>query len=237
MPAESISNEVVSWYDKIPSNLLTKYHNPSFESHKMSVPFRLLVVGASGTNKTLNLIELIHRMQDTFGMIHIVCRCRHEPLYDFLATKIHDDQLFFYEGYEQTPDINNLDPDVQHLIVWDDLVLEKQQQLVEEYFIRGRKVAKGCSLVYISQSYWAIPKIIRLQASYIFLKKVSSTKDIKFILSDHNLGIDKEVLLDIYKRATENIKDFLMLDLNAPAPQRFRLNFLQVIDVDKFTEL
>ena len=181
MPAgETISNEVVSWYVKIPSNLLTTYHNPSVKQHKMNLPFRCLIVGASGTNKTLNLIELIHRMQDTFGCIHIVCRCRHEPLYDFLATKIPEDQLMFHEGYEATPDINNLNPDIQHLIVWDDLVLERRQDLIEEYFIRGRKVAKGCSLVYISQSYWAVPKIIRLQTSYIFLKKVSSTKDIKF---------------------------------------------------------
>ena len=42
---------------------------------------------------------------------------------------------------------------------WNDLVLERNIKSSEEYFIRARK--QNASLVYISQSYFAVPPIIR----------------------------------------------------------------------------
>ena len=231
------SNDLQSWYDIVPDSLKTKYHNPCYNNHKISLPFRMLIVGSSGSGKTTLVCELIHRMQDTYGNIIICCANSREPLYEFLRSKIKPEQLQIYEGYENIPDMKSLDEDVQHLIIFDDLVLERRQDRIEEYFIRSRKIAKGVSCIYLTQSYFAVPKTIRLQCGYILLKKLSSMRDLGYILNDFNLGIDKKDLFDIYKRCTENQRDFLMVDMVCPPEQRFRLNFLQVIDISKLLEL
>lgn len=43
--------ELVDWYKKIPSKYLTKSHNPNFSTHGIKVPFRMLIVGGSGSGK------------------------------------------------------------------------------------------------------------------------------------------------------------------------------------------
>ena len=60
-----------------------------------------------------------------------------------------------------------------------------------ELFIRGRKIGKGLSLIYLSQSFFKIPKIIRQQFNYLFLLKLSSGRDLNLILSDFSLGVDR----------------------------------------------
>ncbi|MFN9951980.1 MAG: ATPase/DNA packaging protein, partial [bacterium] len=63
---------------------LTDYHNPSFNSHQIKVPFRIGVIGSSGGGKSQWLLNMLSKMQDTFGHIY-VCYRAPEPLYQFLA--------------------------------------------------------------------------------------------------------------------------------------------------------
>ena len=116
--------------------------------------------------------------------------------------------------------------------MFDDLVNEKDQRGIIEWFVRGRKLAKGFSMMYLSQSYFKTPKTIRLQCNYILLKKLSSTRDLTNILDDFNLGISKDKLLKLYKEATKERKNFLMVDVDATPENRFRRNFLDVFNVE-----
>jgi hypothetical protein len=213
-------NDVLNFYEIMPKSLIPKYENPNFEIHQMKIPFQAICIGQTGCKKTNWLCDLIHKFNNTFGCITIICKDNSEPLYAYLRSKIPDeDQLRIIEGIENTPQMAELDPEVQHLIVWDDMCIEgkKQHKIVEEYYIRSRKVAKGVSCIYISQVFFKIPKSIRLQASYCILKKVSNTKDLKLILSDYNLGLDLDSLIKLYKECTETPDDFLMIDLNSPS--------------------
>jgi hypothetical protein len=65
--------------------------------------------------------------------------------------------------------------------VLDDLVNRspKEQAPISEYFLRARK--KGVSLVYISQSFYAIPKMIRNNITHLLLKQVSSSRNLAMI--------------------------------------------------------
>jgi len=222
-------NAMTNWYGVIPDSLKTKYHNPCFDDHKIKVPFRMMIVGNSGSGKTTLVLELLHRMQDTFGNVILCCQNSDEPLYRFLASKLKPEELQIYEGYENIPNMNDLDKDLQHLIIFDDLVLERKQDKIEEYFIRARKIAKGVSCIYLTQSYYAVPKVIRLQCNYIFLKKISSTRDLNMMMKDFSLGVDREVLHELYKHCTEHRENFLCVDIDSPMENRFRLNFQQVI--------
>lgn len=226
---KTITNEVQNWYGHIPDSLKTQYHNPNYNQHLMNLPFRLLIVGNSGSGKTTLVLELLHRMDDTFGNIIICTKNADEPLYKFLRTKIKPEQLQVYEGIENVPDLDSFDPELQHLIVFDDLVLEKDQSTIEQYFIRSRKIAKGVSCIYLTQSYFKTPKTIRLNSNYIILKKLSSTRDLNMIMNDFSLGIEKEVLIKMYKFCTEEKSNFLFIDIDAPLENRFRRNFLDII--------
>lgn len=225
------NNQLINWYQKIPKNMIQQYDNPAYQNHQLKIPFRMLICGSSGSGKTTLILEIIHRMTNTYGHITIITRDSNEPLYNFLRSKIHPEQLQIIEGYDNIPELKTLDPDVQHLIVFDDLVLEKNQSKIEEYFIRSRKIAKGVSCIYLTQSYFAVPKVIRLQCNYIILKKLSSIRDLNMIMSDFNLGISREKLLNIYNTATKNKKDFLLIDIDASPEERYRLNFLSIFNL------
>jgi ABC-type dipeptide/oligopeptide/nickel transport system ATPase component len=227
-------NEVANIYKKIPKHLLPQYHNPNFENHKIKIPFRMTIVGSSGSGKTNVAVEILKRMNDTFGKITVVTKNADEPIYNFLKLKIHPDQLEVLEGIENIPDLDTYDPDFQHLIIFDDLVLEKNQKKIEEYFIRGRKIAKGLSMMYLTQSYYKTPKTIRLNSNYLILKKLSSKRDLNLILSEVNIGIKKEELFKLYKYCIdENFTDFMLIDCDAPPESKFRKNFHEILSVEE----
>jgi hypothetical protein len=226
------SNELTNWYSRVPKDLLTKYNNPQFKKHLMNIPFRALLIGGSGSGKTTLVLELLSRMSKTFNLMILCCRCSDEPLYKLLKTKLDKDQLQVYENGE----IPNIDDykgfDGTGLIVFDDLINEKDQSKIEEWSIRCRKLGKGFSMMYLSQSYFKTPKTIRLQCNYIMLKKLQSTRDLNMILGDFNLGVSREKLLQLYKEATKERKNFLMVDIDNVPEHRFRINFLKILPIN-----
>jgi hypothetical protein len=219
---------IVDWYKEMPKKFLTKTHNPNYHIHGINIPFRMLIVGGSGAGKTQNLLNIIHNFGNTFNNIHIITKNRNEPLYNYLAEKI-DDGLTIVEGIDNAPDLDKFDIEEQSLIVMDDLVLERNQKALEQYFIRARKL--NCSLIYISQSYYAVPQMIRKNLNYLVIKRLASLPDLFRIMREYSLGVDKAKLLKIYESSTtENKQDFLLVDLDADPKDRFRKNFNEVME-------
>jgi hypothetical protein len=213
-----------------------KAHNPNYEIHKIKLPFRMCVIGGSGSGKTNVVVNLIRQFNNTFKHIFIYTRCKEEPLYEYLEAKVNKEFLTITEGLT---DFNKIDPNKEFkdkdnvLMIFDDLCLEKDQSKISELYIRGRKL--GISLIYISQAYYQIPKIIRLQCQYIILKKISSTRDLNMILKDASLGVDGKQLNNIYKYCIKgDICSFLLIDLNVPSEESFRRCFDEIIDVQNF---
>jgi hypothetical protein len=238
---EKVSNDVPNVYDYIPKEFKTTYHNPNKEHHGLDIPFRMAIVGASGSGKTQLVLHILNKAKDTWGNIKIFTRNKSEPIYEYLEKKLPASHLQIYEGLKDLPSlakdkdgkVNGFDKDLQHLVVFDDLCLEKDQSRLSEYFIRARKIAKGVSLMYLSQSYFAIPKVIRVNLNYMILKKLSSLRDLNLILSEYNLGLTKERMMEIYKYCTNEKTNFLMLDLDNVVEKRFRHNLLEVLDTTK----
>jgi len=142
-------NGMVDYYKVMPKKILLKSHNPNYKDHKLNLPFRMLIIGGSGAGKTQTLMNLIRVMNGTFNNIHIITKNKEEPLYEYLESKV-DNGLTITEGIDSAPNLDEFDKKEQTLIVMDDLVLEKNQKQLEQYFIRARKL--NCSLVYLSQS-------------------------------------------------------------------------------------
>lgn len=222
------SDKITNFYEILKrkkNKYLDVEYNPNFDKHHIKIEFRMLICGQSGSGKTNVAMELLKRFSGTFELVIICTKNPDEPLYNYLRDKTKEG-LIFYEGGD-VPPLDELDRDLQKLIIFDDLVNEKDQRAIEDYFLRGRKLKT--SSIYISQSYFKVPKFIRLNVNYIILKKIGSKRDLKLILSEYNLDISIDDLLALYQYATQDKFDFFMIDIDAPAGQQFRKNFLELI--------
>jgi ABC-type dipeptide/oligopeptide/nickel transport system ATPase component len=217
-----MSFSVRNFYNHIDKKFNVKAHNPNYSKHGINVPFRMMIIGASGTGKTNTLMNIMYAMSNTFNRIVICCKSKEEPIYQQLE---HDHaDIEFNEGGE-IPDIENFSDyhqtKAQTLMIFDDLVNEKDQRMIQEYFIRGRKY--GISMIYITQSYFASPKKVRQQCNYFILKKLSNRRDLSSIIRD--FPVDSDDTKSMYQAMISRgkLEDFIMIDLEK---NRIRYNFL-----------
>ena len=224
-------SELIDWYKKMPKKYILKSHNPHYEQHHIKLPFRMIIAGNSGSGKTQTLLNLLYIMPDTFEKIYVITKNKDEPLYNFLEDKLKNQGLKITEGIDTLPDLDSFDKDQNSLIVLDDLVNQsaREQKPIADYFIRARK--KNCSLIYISQSFYAVPKMIRDNISYLIIKQVSSMKNLTMITRECSLGIDKKILKKLYDDSTKSKQDFLLIDLDGAKDERFRKNFDSVYEL------
>ena len=232
MAKQKDSDKNINFYKLVKGQ--KKYHNPGFKHHAIEIPFRMLIIGPSGSMKTNSAFNIIKAMNGTFEHIVVCCKSSCEPLYDYLREKIPRSALSFYEGGE-IPPIDDFKDAGQTLMIFDDLVLEKDQSGISEYFIRGRKVGDGISLMYLTQSYYDVPKMIRRQCNYSILKQLPDKRDLHTILNEWSLNIDKFALEKLYTRALQAQEDFFLID-NATRDRKlkFRRNLKPLaVDNDK----
>jgi len=108
----------------------------------------------------------------------------------------------------------------QQLLIFDDMVAEKNQKKIEEYLLRGRKIGRGITIIYISQKYHKTPIFIRANINYLILLKISGQNDLSRILSDYTLAVDLKDFKAIYKDATKSKLDFMKIDIDEGDPNK-----------------
>ena len=72
-----------------------------------------------------------------------------------------------------------------------DLSEPKNEYLIKkckELFIRCRKL--NISLVFITQSYFSVPKDVRLNKTHYFIMKINNKRELQNIAINHSAGID-----------------------------------------------
>jgi len=226
------AGKVINMYERIPKIFLDNVENPNFHLHHLKTPFRLCIVSPSGSGKSNLLINLLNLFsqgnQGTFSSINIITRNKDEPLYKWITSIC--DQIIIKEGLQYTPKLDDYDKDKNHLVVWDDLVLSKDLSMVEQYYIRARKL--NVSVIFISQSFFRIPKIIRNNCNYMIILKLSGNREVNVILSEFGLGVSKDELLKIYEYATAEKFSPLVIDMDEDKSLRFRKGFLEIIHVE-----
>ena len=124
--------------------------------------------------------------------------------------------------------IDDYNPDKENkiLIVFDDMIAdmihnEKLNSIVTELFIRGRKL--NISLVFITQSYFKVPKDVRLNTTHFFIMKIPNKRELQQIAVNHSSDID-------FKKCTDGPYSFLVNDttLSSDNPLRFRKNLYNI---------
>ena len=99
----------------------------------------------------------------------------------------------------------NLDKENKILIVFDDFIADmidnkKLNSIVTELFITGRKL--NISLVFISQSYFKVPKDVRLNTTHFFIAKIPNKREFRDIARNHSSDISTENFINIYRECT-----------------------------------
>ena len=91
-------------------------------------------------------------------------------------------------------------------------------------FIRCRKL--NISLVFITQSYFSVPKDARLNTTHYFIMKINNRIELKNIVTDHSADIDYNNFKKIDRECTKEPFNFLTIDTTLPAsdPLIFRKN-------------
>ena len=69
-----------------------------------------------------------------------------------------------------------------------------------ELFIRGRKL--NISLVFITQSYFKVPKDVRLNTAHFFVAKIPNKREIQEIAQNHSSDISIKDFTNIYRECT-----------------------------------
>ena len=88
--------------------------------------------------------------------------------------------------------------------------------------------------MYLSQKYYSVPIIIRAQAQYLIIIKVSDQQDLKRILKQSDMGVKIEQLVAMYDIATAEQFGFLKIDLGCTDLNRkFSKNFLNYFNINK----
>ena len=126
----------------------------------------------------------------------------------------------------------NPDPEYKALIVFDYMIADminnrRLDSIVTELFIRGRKL--NISLVFITQSYFKVPKDVRLNTTHFFIKKLSNKRELQQIAINNSSDIDTKDFINIYRKCTSKLYSFLVIDntLASDNPLRFRKNLFK----------
>ena len=209
-------------------------------------PFRMLIIGPSGSRKTNTLLHLINNFHP-MDKIYLYAKDTDEKKYQYLINKreqariknLNDPHAFI----EYSSDMNDLLDDINNynknrdkkvLIIFDDVIVdimrsEKFKAIIKELFIRCRKL--NISIVFITQSYFRTPKDARLNSTHYILMKIGDKKELKSIAEENSGHLDFKDFLKIYNYCTKEPYSFMMVDIRPTARVIFKKNFDESIDL------
>ena len=206
-------------------------------------PYRILIIGGSGSGKTNALLNLINNQPD-IDKIYLYAKDPYEKKYRNFINKLEkvglnhfNDPKAFMEYSNDMQDVSknieDYNPIKKHkvLIIFDDMIAEmisnnELNPIVTELFIRGRKL--NISIVFIMQSYFKVLKDVQLNSSHFFIMKIPNKRELQQIALNHSSDIDFKDFMNIYKKSTKEPYSFLVNDTTLPSdnPLTFRKNLL-----------
>ena len=221
-----------------------KEHNPKWPDIP-DHPYRILMIGGSGSGKTNALLNLInHKLNIDKFDLH--AKDPYDAKYQFLTNKQEStglNNLYYSKGsIKYLNDMGDIyrnfeeyNPNKKRktlivMMIWllIQLVIKKLNPIVNELFIRRRKL--NVSLVFIIQSYFAIPKNIRLNSTDYLVMRIPDKRELQQIAFNHLSHNDFKDFMNLCKKCTEK-PYFLIIDTNlaSESSSRFRKNLLETI--------
>ena len=219
-------------------------HNKNWP-YTLDHPYRILIIGGSGSGKTNLLLNLIESQPD-IDKIHLYAKGPYETKYQYLINirekvglkRFSDPKVFFEysndmcDVYKNT-DEYNIDKERKILTVFDNMIADilknkKLNPIITELFIRGRKI--NISLVFITQSYFKVRKDVRLNTIHFLISKIPNKRELQQIAINNSSDINTKGFANIYRKCTAEPYSFLVNDttLASNNPLRFRKNLFNI---------
>ena len=194
-----------------------------------SWPFRMIVVGSSDSGKTTMIINLLmgNKKIKEDGERYILCndvvligKFLDEPKWAIVENFYNElsetedvtfKKLAISNGIDDIPSVEGFNPQRSTVVIFEDLMnmSKKIQECISDYFSSGRHA--NISPIYVSQRFFAIPKTIRDNITYISLHVGGgSLFDIKKIIKQYTEH--SETLAPIIDEITLK-KEFIVFDL------------------------
>ena len=102
------------------------------------------------------------------------------------------------------------------------LGIKKLNPIVADLLIISRKL--NISLVFITQSYFPVPKNIGLHSTHYFILKIPKKWELQWITFNHSSDKDFQDFMNVCKKCTTELSSFLFTDatLASDNPWYFR---------------
>ena len=190
-------------------------------------PYRILIIGSSGSGKTNALLNLINNQPD-IDKIYLYAKDPYQAKYQYLINKREKVGLDHFDDPKASMEYSNDMQDVYKniddynlrkkrkvLIVFDDMIADminnnKLNPIVTELFIRGRKL--NISIIFIMESYFKVPKDVRLNSIHFFIMKIPNKRERQQAALNDLSDIDFKDFIKIYKKYTKEPYSFLVND-------------------------
>ena len=150
--------------------------------------------------------------QPYIDKIYLFAKDPYEAKYQFLTNK------------RESVGLNRLNDPKAFIEYFNDMQKVKNKELnsiVTELFIRGRKL--NFSLVFITQSFFKVPKDVLLNTSHFFVMKIPNKRELQQIAINHSSDINTGDFIEIYRKCTDKSYSFLVIDTTLSSNNRLRL--------------
>ncbi len=210
-----------------------------------SQPCRCAIVGPGGSGKSNHFLDLLLRWMK-WNRVYLFCKNEKEDKAIFLQKKMEVFQAALdkklgdksYNIYsvstdlKDLPDLNDMvseSKDFHTIVIINDLVLEKNQENLAQFFIRSRHM--NVSILYCTQFYFSMPKVMRDSCTDIHVFKFADNRNIAKLANIYSRGISKQKFIELYHEATKDRYSWFNIDLRAKSmllKYRRRFNGLYV---------
>jgi hypothetical protein len=187
---------------------------------------RMCVIGGSGTGKTSFLVQFITRFLRV-DKIYLCAKHLEQPKFQWMKE--------FYNEIEQNitaklrkkkknsnvtykiietwtndlnemPSVDELDKTKKNVVIFDDcLFVPDKTEKIPTYFVRGRH--HGASVFFLSQSFFAIPRKVRLNTNFYTIFNLPSMTEVSRIQRETASDLDKKDFIQLFRTAlSDHIK-------------------------------
>lgn len=205
------------------------------------LPTRAILLGPSGSGKSVALQNFILDIyKNCFSRIYIFSPSINvdyqtwEPVKQMISKEItnNDDEQFYFDHYDEDALFNIINTQrkiieyqKKHnhnklfsiLIVVDDFAddvkFSRNSKLLHSLFTRGRH--SQISTIVATQKFNALSPIIRVNASDLYVFRLRNYSDLQAFLDEVSAIAPKDVILEMYKIATDEPFSFLTVKLTS----------------------
>ena len=189
------------------------------------------------------MLNSIQKDSNIIGKIYLHAKDLEEPKYQLLIKKREQagiknlkDATAFIKYLNNMNDIYDNIEDYNEkrkrkvLIIFDDdmishvMLSKKAQQVLKELFIRCRK--SNISLCFLTQSYFNVPKDVRLNCTHYVIFKLNNKRELQNVAINHLADIDYKDFVKIYRDCVKDAYNFLTTDTKRSVDKRFKKKFV-----------